>query len=299
VTRSKSPGAFGFTLIDLAFAMAVAAVFASVLAISMIGRTDKDKAEIAARQTLAILDAARWIQARNQWGHAFTGVAGDASDTPLFEIQTDPATGAISGHRMSYATPGLWPGQKRSYAGNAYKCKGMIDYGLAIADLQKNVQSGANRGAFLPNGVTLQNPWGEVYEFSLDSPNPSDGNINTGPAMETLPDGRTVNIEVNCWFRVSTNVPVDVRNNYRSVLPNAFCDEPESVGTVCPVGTQAVTRPGFTRCCTMIPRPGLEPRFMDWLRISGDRTIDYPSLWCAPWLKSVDSDKDCSTPEAQ
>jgi hypothetical protein len=262
--RSRATG--GFTLIDLAFIIAVAAIFASVVTVSQLGKTENDMAEVSVRQVLSILDAARWIQHENQIG-----------------LSTDPL---VQDPFLNYTTTGSWPGQE---PGTPYKCMGTLTQDKAVKALRDD-----KGGLLAPShaGVTdrvLVNPWGEAYEFSLDSP---EGVDPTLPMDITYapPSHQGANAAVNCWFRVSTNVPASVAGRFRTSLPNAYCATSSAQDKYCPASADPAKAPGegFVRCCTMIPRPGTEPRFREW--IGG-----YPTTWCTPWATGVMNPNDATT----
>ena len=263
--RNRATG--GFTLIDLAFIIAVAAIFASVVTVSQLGKTENDMAEVAVRQVLAILDAARWIQHANQ-----LELKNTTGDDPF----------------LNYTDTGNWPGQDKEHnnTGHSYGCWGKMDQDTAVKELR-------DEGLLPPihGGVAdrvLVNPWGEAYEFSLDSPKGNNG-LTTMKKWYAPSSVVGANAEVNCWFRVSTNVPASVAGRFRTSLPNAYCVTSSAQEKYCPTSLDPAKAPGegFVRCCTMIPRPGTEPRFKEWIG-------NYPTTWCTPWTDSV-MDPDSET----
>ncbi|OGQ80138.1 MAG: hypothetical protein A2289_12975 [Deltaproteobacteria bacterium RIFOXYA12_FULL_58_15] len=136
----------------------------------------------------------------------------------------------------------IWPGQAPTDPSedDPYLCRG----NFVAADVQQQLK----QWNLLEGGRAFKNPWEEAYAISLDSPD------------KTTP-GYSSESEKNCWFTVTTAVPIDVVPMFTSYLPNAHCADVRA--DACPTN---VTAPeGFVRCCASIPPPGMEVKFREWM----------------------------------
>jgi general secretion pathway protein G len=83
----------------------------------------------------------------------------------------------------------------------------------------------------------LRNPWGQGYDMVLIQPPP------------------TV-MQVGCLFGIATNLPEAVSDGFIAFLPQAACNTP--AGSPCPPNPSVAVPAGMRRCCSFVPKPGVE-----------------------------------------
>lgn len=138
--------------------------------------------------------------------------------------------------RLYFTQNNRWPGET-----SAGECSRNWTIGTATFQLVNDGYLTTGGGPNNPhqyNPDFLVNAWGHTYDMSLYVP----VTATTGPA---------------CLFGISTNVPTGVAEGFRAFLPMALCNA-VGAATPCPLrqDAPALPPPGFTRCCTYVPKPG-------------------------------------------
>lgn len=84
----------------------------------------------------------------------------------------------------------------------------------------------------------MRNPWGQGYDMVLAQP----------PPVGTM--------QLGCLFGIATNMPEAVADGFIAFLPQAACNTPG--GSPCPANPAVAVPAGMRRCCSFVPKPGVE-----------------------------------------
>jgi type II secretory pathway pseudopilin PulG len=295
-----------FSLLEVSVILLVLSISAAVVVPVQISSLRAQKADTFTRQVQIIIDGARRVQFYNSqmsseeattvnpvvpvgYNRANDFVSGYAVDngepegTPLLGGQQSAFIG------MDHELFGSWPGQNwgtKTHVtwtkhhtvvasvtnSNIYKCRDMMDPDRARLEIAAIGNLVSNPGD--PNLVLdtlFRNPWNCPILLSLDSPGNGDPTRGSNAS------------EYNCWFTITTDVPSEVAQRIRKIIPNglcnfdpmdAFCSTAGVVGYVPP--------PNFVRCCGSIARPGWEPRIRWWWT-----TPLLDPAYCNPWKEQT------------